>query len=594
VVNADAKAGHLSDGEKAFLIALYGAGGLGGRLFEIPKYIKDHGEFAESANQDQKGKYNGILGTGLLALSREDLIGPDAFSKLPQELRDLLSQSVLDPNNPDHVPNAAGGAWLQIHHPEQWNALVDILGPTLNDHPPLAGGREFSRDLTYRLSEIADFSQTTFHNGGQAGQDSLGRWGLTGNVLYDHQAGDAFLSTLLDVSTRNHAADLDVLNGVGWDPNHPAPSAAADNGKYHNPLVTLFGHDWLDNGATASHLIDWIGPGRENGDPYANDAAKRLFELVGSPHQDGGVFDQLTNLPNTDGNTSLGGVNPKIAQALGSDIAGYIDVFADDPGNNPADGHHQPNGPFFLTEGDRLRALQLAVSDPDSAIALEAAAQGEAINAGQHAAHHGVAGSIDAQGAGRLIQYVDRAIGYEATNRQLTDQQRASEAYQREQQVNKVINYVLGAPSVLFPEAKLAEPQKIAQLIFGIGTQHSAPTVDAPPLTLPVEYTSQHVDNGTFNVAYGEAQQLVHDGKITQAQLDTALAKQDDSGHVKIDSHGVPYSAAPTEAAKQLRDLVAHNGGDTDAIDSLPTGYSNSAQRNDFDYNRDIKNGGLK
>lgn len=252
----------VSASDAAFLKAFYGT--VGDKLTDVPAYV---GESEHEWNQrffglisdeapgyDQATRQSMLtsLGNGLVLLSDD---GKGGMTNLPSSVQQLLNSpateshlssyngySLFGPNTFSESSPAdlslkgnnamPGGALYAIYDvPElsKYDGLRQML--TASD-PGLVGGKEFSTDLTNRVSEIAGVESRIQANDPSTMGDTP--------LLRDKPYMDDMMGDLLGVSTRNHEANADVL----------ADRTAVSN---------LFRYDWTDSGQSASGLINWIG-----------------------------------------------------------------------------------------------------------------------------------------------------------------------------------------------------------------------------------------------------------------------------------------------------------------------------------------------
>ena len=320
-------------------------------------------------NAGDQQEFAKAVSGGLLVLSDESVGGGQYL--LPESVQQFAKG--IPNENP--VPEAG-----RHHLDPSMNWLYDArdMGGLFEAaDPDLKGGTEFSANLTLSLGH---------------------HLGASGDNPKIHEEFDQGLSSLLDVSTRNEAANHQILTGTY---EHPLANAQGDEQYYagyetmpdfkntSDALVGLYTFEWQDDGEAAAGLIDWI-PGAAESDSggrqrLAREAAEGLIQMTTG---DDAVYDALTNTGVTvketvdgeDGekieveypDAAFGRVNPALAGAIGDVALAYLDDFRI-PGdsNRPGEGDGDK---MYLGYTERQRFLQYAAADDDTVQELYGAA----------------------------------------------------------------------------------------------------------------------------------------------------------------------------------------------------------------------------
>nr|WP_163573739.1 hypothetical protein [Fodinicola feengrottensis] len=318
-----------------------------------------------------------------------------------------------------------------------------------------------------------------------------------------------------------------MLNGVGFDPSH-VPGGRSSNGlgdghdHYTNPVAALLSYEYADDGRTAAHLIDWIGPAHNSSNPadqaLANSAANRLFALVGQANGKDGGYNLLTNIPGSTGdNHTLGARNPAITAALGETAVGFIDRFAADPDGGPTDVR---GGDVQISEGDRIRIFSLIATDPKAAEALSTSVQlyeqklggMEVSTNDQHAVQLG-------NSVARIDSYLEVGVNNGLIETGLGDQ----EAQQKAAAIHAASEKVVAGLIKDVVLAPIPGGSGVAKLLIAGGkslfnSAYADATTPSDPSKIPINISTQNgygLDRLQYNTYYGEVNELASEGKIT-------------------------------------------------------------------------------
>lgn len=205
--------------------------------------------------------------------------------------------------------------------------------------PGVVGGTTFSTEVARQGASLAHFAD---------GGDKVGGGIAASAMPWDYKSKlDTSASQLLDLGTRNHDADYQLLTGKDVTTGQPIPSDlsfGANGNQYHSTgnydpkdfNNTVSGHIWADHGKAASGLYDWAGGETHDPGPQGDLARKTVDALpsVLTPTH----TDPLTGRPAldtaSDGKTVFQHMadnfnkNPELANSLSRVSAGNLDAFA--------------------------------------------------------------------------------------------------------------------------------------------------------------------------------------------------------------------------------------------------------------------------
>lgn len=380
---------HLSADEVAFLHEFYN--GMGDRLWDLPGYIRadQHrwdepginpfgwfGDEADGFDATTQDDMLGWLGTGMLALSNNQLwppslrehdpMDPDAGYHLPETVIDLVSQTALDRDQMIRYPQMG----VMVERWDDFAALAHLLEHTPAD---LEAGTTFSEQTTTRVAELAAAAQL-YHDSDTPGL-------MTATPLFFSEPVSTVLEPLLEVSTRNHEANHNLLTGDAAGP-FTRVNLHADLDDRQLLLAGVYGFEWSDDGAAAAGLTDWISERADTAaadgryDPMATEAAAALVDLVttterGEGH-DGATDDYRVDMYDRLMET-FGERNPEIARSFSRVASSYLDDFSEPSGPETL---VESDGSLSLSDHDKIRFLDLIATD-DQAINGLSFASGE-------------------------------------------------------------------------------------------------------------------------------------------------------------------------------------------------------------------------
>ncbi len=296
---------------------------------------------------------NEHLGTGKTTDGK--LTSPGSYTNLPTDVRQLIS---------GRWENATQNTYAQVGFQQQMQQreqLANLLSKTDNG---VVGGTTFSTEVARQGASLAHFTD----DGNKV--NPLG----TSAMPWDYKSKlDTSASQLLDLGTRNHEADLQLLTGKDATgqpiPNDLSFGANGSDykatGNYAPKDFTnnTFGHTWADHGKAASGLYDWASSETHNPGPQGDLARKTVDALpsVLTPSH----TDTLTHRPAldtaSDGKTVFQHMadnfnkNPELANSLSRVSAGNLDAFAYAGDTNPND--PQPGVKLGLTDAQHMLFL---------------------------------------------------------------------------------------------------------------------------------------------------------------------------------------------------------------------------------------------
>ncbi|QVQ53872.1 hypothetical protein J4H86_09245 [Spiractinospora alimapuensis] len=337
VIAISAKAKHLqseSDGagdylraeELKYLRAFYatiddtmpgGVIGLPGSFYE--------GGMTENWDHDEIDEFLGVMGTGMLVLSNEEVGG--RYLDLPESVRDVVESQEVSPgaNDRSHI------RWVQD--------AASLNGFLHRADSELRGGKTFSANLTTSIGH----NLNSFDN-----DDPV--WGET-------------LSMLLEVSTRNDDANFEILSG---EHDHPV---FAENA---NALKGLFAYDWADNGESVSALLDWIPEAAESEDPDARSRAQTaslglIQMLTENDDRMAALRDTGVSVPLANGETVDSAAFTLLNPALSASITDIATTYLFDlslPG--PTDGQMDGSSVYEILSNPDVADRELLLVDLES------------------------------------------------------------------------------------------------------------------------------------------------------------------------------------------------------------------------------------
>ena len=296
---------------------------------------------------------NEHLGTGKTPDGK--LTSPGSYTSLPADVRKLISGRW---ENATEDGNLATNVSQQMKEREQ---LANLLSKT--DHG-FVGGTTFSTEAARQAASLTHFAD---------GDNNANK--ITMNAMpWDTKSKlDTAASQLLDLGTRNHDADLQLLTGkdIAEQPLPNDLSFGANGNDYkatgnYDPkdfTNTVFGHTWADHGKAASGLYDWASS--ETHDPGTQgDLARKTVDALPSvltPTHDDPLTRHTALDTAADGKSVFQHMadnfnkNPELANSLSRVSAGNLDAFAYAGDVDPHD--PQTGVKLGLTDAQRILFL---------------------------------------------------------------------------------------------------------------------------------------------------------------------------------------------------------------------------------------------
>lgn len=285
----------------------------------------------EDIDTDTKELILGALGGGVLVLSDEKVNGD--YEKLPPSIREASEGA------PENSPGVG-----------EWHSNISILSQMFDQvDPNVQGGERLSANLTHSMGHMLD------------GMDSPKELPIPPENL----------QTIIDVSTRNEDANLEILTHEDLLDEDEKSDYSRDN---ETTLKGLLTHDWEDDGEALSGLTDWIWEQSDGSEEEQERAANGLIGLVTSLGENS---DDFLKIEQGDGeqNITAAQLNPELAESWTKVFSTHVDHFAISTGsetNQILEGDsHTPmfdDGEMIasMSPGNRQDFIQLLVSEESS------------------------------------------------------------------------------------------------------------------------------------------------------------------------------------------------------------------------------------
>ena len=287
----------------------------GGKLTDVPRGVNEYlhmfynnttgyrlAELKKVMTEIGMADHTRYIGDGLLTLSNENAGPNTGYQYIPPWAR----------------------VWVEKRNTEPTPRLNQTMATVLSGTrvPP---GERFGTELQRKAADIAYLLDP-----------SCGCAPDTDVYLGSARGVESTARKLLEVGTRNHQSSTAILTGKY---SSGTPLADYDDDARSKTITSLYRVEWLDNGKTAGHTIDWVDDYAGSGDPekvaLANRAYKGLFDVVTDTHGDNN-FSRLMNFDFS--RLSLGEVNPALADALRQATNPYLTYLADPTSQHI---HHQ-------------------------------------------------------------------------------------------------------------------------------------------------------------------------------------------------------------------------------------------------------------
>ncbi|GAB3147935.1 hypothetical protein GCM10027290_31880 [Micromonospora sonneratiae] len=480
-----------SAADKAYLTAFYAE--LGDRLFDLPGYINasEHryqtslfglfGETAPGFNATDRQAMLGTVGNGILALSQQS-------ADLPAAVRDLVftraaTETNIGTDSFGFTREVSGGSGqpltgvlggtvytnrLDVPQYAQWEALSQFTSAADRN---MVGGADFSAAMTRRVGEIADVTQRLDDISRLKPSDPGYYVSTNDAVLWDKPRVDATLSSMLDVSTRNHVANATL---------------AGDSAT----LSHLSGFAWADDGRAAGRVVDWIGAG--TADPTRHDLARGAYVDLTQTMTDPSVYQQM-----------MAGMreNPHFSEAVARATVPNLDLYA-----QPLDGLDTDPRAGHIGGTDARHMLMLAETTQGGRDQISAGADLYK----EYLLRQADAGTIPMEQAGRYAGNVDGLTNAAAANAiwyaNVSDAEQATrvaqEAYTRQMAIANAVKDVVGFGAGTVPQVGLFAGFAVGQAGNLITGAMQAPAV-VHPTSLPTDvfHHPQFTGNGAVYTA---------------------------------------------------------------------------------------------
>ncbi|MBO0853183.1 MAG: hypothetical protein J2P18_05375 [Nocardia sp.] len=323
------------------------------------------------------------LADGMMAVSNEHVgtgIGPDgkltspgAYTNLPPDIRQLISGRAED-REYSGTPNPTAERQDMLDRAR----LGNLLGKA---DPTMVGGTTFSTEVARQGASMASYVDNVDKNMG-------------GNMPPGFQDGDKdtiknSATELLGAGVKNHAADYQLMTGRDATTGDKLPadlSFGAQGDRYgahggYDPRKfnsIAFGHDWGDQGKTASGLYDWTADHVHDQGPEGDLARKTISALpdIVAPKDYGSLATAEDGKTIFQHNADNFNKNPELANSLARVSASDINAFA---GIGDAPNAPQPAAPLDLEGSKRLAFLASQTRDGRETLDLARQTYGNAV-----------------------------------------------------------------------------------------------------------------------------------------------------------------------------------------------------------------------
>ncbi|MBQ1083455.1 hypothetical protein [Nocardiopsis sp. B62] len=359
----------LTDDEIEYLENMYealeqigevdGVEGSGGAI-SIPEIIEQNVE-----NERIRNELLRELGGGMLTLSDERIGG--GFSKLPDSIINTVQGPIISPNGLDITAD-------HEQFGQDLKNLTALLG-SASDH--LEAGTRFSQDLSLHMGLILS--------------DESGDIGPTFDGSLVSVLGESSMEILLEVSTRNIAANHELLTGQ-------YENGSLDDGRRDQVVrdallgfltygekfdseeagETDYSKDDFERGGLTA-VFDWISDGEVNFDPetqkLAAESMAGLVNFMSDPE------NHQFLMGHADSTYEAGGISRDAADSLADAFTSHIYSFANgasisdgssigepSPGLAAEFGFDSDSGTVVMSAEDRVRFLEVLMTDERSAV----------------------------------------------------------------------------------------------------------------------------------------------------------------------------------------------------------------------------------
>lgn len=419
----------------------------------------------ESIDTDTKELILGALGGGVLVLSDEKVNGD--YEKLPPSIREASEGA------PENSPGVG-----------EWHSNIFTLSQMFEQTDAnVQGGEKISVNLTHSMGHMLDDTDSP----------------------EELPFPPENLQTVIDVSTRNEDANLEVLTHEDLLDEDEKSDYSRDN---ETTLRGLFTHDWEDAGEALSGLTDWIWEQADGSEEEQERAADGLIGLVTSLGENS---DDFLKIEQGDGEQSVTAaqLNSELAESWTKVFSTHVDHFAISTGSETnqilkGDSHT----PMFddgeiiasMPPGNRQDFIQLLVSEESS--------EPHVLLAAIDYEHRNLHGAIFdgnknpgdyANDAGRLRGMINGAIMQEFESREASAETAANEA-QVEAAAKWEAAYSIGKDLL----GKGVSTVPVAGPVLSEGLSFAGTIFDAEAKEYIEERVQQEVDNKRDSLDNGD------------------------------------------------------------------------------------------
>ncbi|MBF6069371.1 hypothetical protein IU488_10235 [Nocardia farcinica] len=495
------------------------------------------------------------LANSILAISNEKVSSPNgpngSYQNLPADLRGMISG-----RSEDFIGAYTGPPELAENF-RDLSAFGELLGQS---HPGIEPGKELGVELGRQAADMADYLDDVDKN-------------FNGNLPTGFDEGDretieSGAASLLDIATRNDEVNYSLLTGNDM-PEVPAVGeeykpSRFDPNEFRN---TIFHHEWSDDGAAASNLLEWVAddsgkPGEEG--LRANQVLSQLPDYF-APTE---LTEDGQRIPKSDGDSSVFesnvqafNANPKLADALahvmGTNIPSYESPLHDESTVKPdPDAPSGQRAVLETTDADRL--LFLASQSEAGRLLLETSrqeyeadliARALADEGGDPARILETQGNNLAQLDGRITNAITNALTYQNEQKLAEHNNAQQETYENRQKAGEIVKS-LTLDNMEIPGK--GGPGMIGNAVFDVikdqGYEAAMNKWNPEPTTETMPYPDpQNIDRDTRHAI---RQQIV-DSLFRQGQLPEYGFDRSGNRADFVDQEGLPVDVRKITATSE-------------------------------------------
>lgn len=336
------RGGALPDGAASYLRSFFQeVGEHNGKediTLEIPKWIKGREDALEAAvpgyesnNWMMKGYANSILAASDGRLHSS--LGKDAISDSVWDAIDDIPEEVSRANP------VTGNPIFQLSGGADFKAFAELMG-----HASLEPSYKMAEEMNDSVGELAGLLQKGLH-------------GNSSYVGYEQslESLSPLMENVVSVASSNEHVSAQLLHDAAEHPN----SEQAEH------LRDLYSLEWSDDGSAVSGYTDWIPEEAASGDKMmALRGSADLINFITSTNAEDdslNTFKLLMRGAGSDGDDSVGDVNPELAQAFGRVAASNLDAL----GEPPIHDETRVDGDLDISLDGREKLLTLIATDND-------------------------------------------------------------------------------------------------------------------------------------------------------------------------------------------------------------------------------------